>query len=244
MNLELIHGDCLEIMKSIPDNSIDMILCDLPYNETGNKWDFLINPKELWLHYERLIKENGCIALTGTFKFGVHLYQQAPHLYKYDWVWEKDNGTNAPNVNLQPFRIHEQVFIFGKGRVTNGTRIPMKYNPQKTEGKPYTQKSGRMSDNWKGGLGQVITNNIDGLRHPKTIQKIIRDKEKLHPTQKPVGLMEYLIKTYTNEGDTVLDNCMGSGTTGLACKNLNRDFIGIELDKEYFEIARKRINEP
>ena len=241
--MNLILGDCLEVMQTIPDKSVDAIICDLPYAETGNKWDFIIEPKQLWENYERIIKDDGCIALTGTFKFGVHLYQQAPHLYKYDWVWEKDNGTNAPNVNLQPFRIHEQVFIFGKGRVTNGTRVPMKYNPQKTEGKPYTQKSGKMSDNWKGGLGQVVTNNIDGLRHPKTIQKINRDKDKYHPTQKPVALMEYLVKTYTNQGDTVLDNCMGSGTTGVACKNLGRKFIGIEKDPIYFEIAKKRIED-
>jgi site-specific DNA-methyltransferase (adenine-specific) len=162
-------------------------------------------------------------------------------LYKYDWVWEKDNGTNAPNVNLQPFRIHENIYIFGKGRVTNGSRTPMKYFPQKTEGKPYCQKSGRVSDNWKGGLGNVVTNNESGLRHPKTIQKFNRDKGGLHPTQKPVALMEYLVKTYTNEGDTVLDNCMGSGSTGVACKNLNRNFIGIELDEKYFNIAKNRI---
>ena len=166
----------------------------------------------------------------------------APDLYKYEWVWEKDNGTNAPNVNLQPFRVHEYIFIFGKGRVTNGNRIPMKYYPQKTEGKPYKQKSGRMSENWKGGLNNIITDNKDGLRHPKTIQKFNRDRG-YHPTQKPVALLEYLIKTYTNEGDIVLDNCMGSGSTGVACVNTNRNFIGYELNEKYFEIAEKRINE-
>lgn len=238
----LYNDNCLNILPHIPDNSIDMILCDLPYAETGNKWDKMLDLKELFKQYERIIKEDGAIVLTGTFRFGVTLFNIAPHLYKYDWIWEKDNGTNAPNVNLQPFRIHEMVFIFGKGRVTNGTRTPMKYNPQKTEGKPYCQKSGRVSDNWKGGLGNVITNNESGLRHPKTIQKFIRDKGGFHPTQKPVKMMEYFIKTYTNEGDVVLDNCMGSGSTGVACKNLNRRFIGIELDKKYFDIAEKRIN--
>lgn len=240
--IDLKCGDCLELMKEIPDESVDMILCDLPYKETGNKWDKGIDLDSLFEQYRRIIKEDGCIALNGTFKFGVQLYNTAPDLYKYEWIWEKDNGTNAPNVNLQPFRIHEMVFIFGKGRVTNGTRTPMKYNPQKTEGKPYCQKSGRVSDNWKGGLGNVITNNESGLRHPKTIQKFIRDKGGFHPTQKPVKMMEYFIKTYTNEGDVVLDNCMGSGSTGVACKNLNRRFIGIELDKKYFDIANKRIN--
>lgn len=238
--IDLRQGDCLEIMKTIPDKSIDMILCDLPYKETGNKWDKNIDLEKLFNEYRRIIKDDGCIALNGTFKFGVQLYNVAPDLYKYDWIWKKENGTNAPNVNYQPFRVHEFIFIFGKGRVTNGTRIPMKYNPQKTEGKPYKQKSGRMSENWKGGLNNVVTDNRDGLRHPKTIQKFNRDKG-FHPTQKPVALLEYLIKTYTNEGDTVLDNCMGSGSTGVACKNTNRNFIGIELDWKYFDIARERL---
>ena len=240
--IDIRQGDCLELMKDIPDTSIDMILCDLPYQETGNKWDKFVNLEQLFNEYRRIIKDDGCIALNGTFKFGTHLMNIAPDLYKYEWVWEKDNGTNAPNVNLQPFRVHEYIFIFGKGRVTNGNRIPMKYYPQKTEGKPYKQKSGRMSENWKGGLNNIITDNKDGLRHPKTIQKFNRDRG-YHPTQKPVALLEYLIKTYTNEGDTVLDNCMGSGSTGVACVNTNRDFIGYELNEKYFKIAEKRINE-
>lgn len=243
MNINLMQGDCLELMKDIPDESIDLILCDLPYKETGNKWDKSFPLADVCKEYERIIKEDGAIVLTGTFRFGVQLFNLMPHLYKYDWVWEKDNGTNAPNVNYQPFRIHENIYVFGKGRVTNGTRIPMKYFPQKTEGKPYCQKSGRMSENWKGGLGTVVTENKDGKRHPKTIQKFIRDKGGYHPTQKPVALMEYLIKTYTNENDVVLDSCMGSGSTGVACFNTGRNFIGIELDPRYFEIAEKRIKE-
>ena len=240
--IDIRQGDCLELMKEIPDTSIDMVLCDLPYQETGNKWDKFVNLEQLFNEYRRIIKDDGCIALNGTFKFGTHLMNIAPDLYKYEWVWEKDNGTNAPNVNLQPFRVHEYIFIFGKGRVTNGNRIPMKYYPQKTKGKPYKQKSGRMSENWKGGLNNIITDNKDGLRHPKTIQKFNRDRG-YHPTQKPVALLEYLIKTYTNEGDTVLDNCMGSGSTGVACVNTNRNFIGYELNEKYFEIAEKRLNE-
>ena len=238
---KIIQGDCLEIMKDIPDESIDMILCDLPYKETGNKWDNkLINTKKLFKEYERIIKEDGAIVLTATMRFAIELITEGYHLYKYDWIWEKDNGTNAPNTPYQPFRIHEFVLIFGKGRVTNGTRLPMKYNPQKTKGEPYKQMSGKVSENWKGGLKNVITDNKDGLRHPKTIQRFNRDRG-LHPTQKPVALFEYLIKTYTNEGDLVLDNCTGSGTTGIACKNLNRKFIGIELDEKYFKIAEARI---
>lgn len=238
--IDLKCGDCLELMKEIPDESVDMILCDLPYKETGNKWDKGIDLDSLFEQYRRIIKEDGCIALNGTFKFGVQLYNTAPDLYKYEWIWEKDNGTNAPNVNLQPFRIHEFVFIFGKGRVTNGKRTPMKYFPQKTEGKPYKQKSGRISENWKGGLKNIVTNNESGLRHPKTIQKFNRDRG-FHPTQKPVEMLKYFIQTYTNEGDLVLDNCMGSGSTGVACKQLNRSFIGYELDKKYYEIAKNRI---
>lgn len=241
--IDLRNGDCLEVMKTIPDESIDLILCDLPYKETGNKWDKTFSLDIVCKEFERIIKTDGAIVLTGTFKFGVQLFNLMPHLYKYDWVWEKDNGTNAPNVNYQPFRIHENIYVFGKGRVTNGTRQPMKYFPQKTEGKPYCQKSGRMSDNWKGGLKNVITDNKDGLRHPKTIQKFNRDKEGYHPTQKPVALLEYLIKTYTNENDLVLDCCMGSGSTGVACMNTNRNFIGIELEEKYFKIAKERINE-
>ncbi len=241
MSVQLIYGDCIELLKTIPDKSIDMILCDLPYGETGNKWDKKFDYNKLFKEYERVITDAGAIVLNGTFKFGCFLYNIAPNLYKYDWVWEKDNGTNAPNVNYQPFRIHEFIFVFGKGRVTNGTKTPMNYYPQKTPGKPYCQKSGRMSENWKGGLGTVVTNNTSGLRHPKSIQKFTRDKDGLHPTQKPVALLEYLIKTYTIENDTVLDNCMGSGSTGIACLHTNRNFIGMELDKHYFYIAKERI---
>lgn len=237
----VICGDCLEVMPTISEKSVDMVLCDLPYGETGNKWDSVLDLKELFKQYERIIKDDGAIVLTGSFRFGVALYNAASHLYKYDWVWEKDNGTNAPNVNLQPFRIHEQVFVFGKGRVTNGKRTPMKYNPQKTEGKPYCQKSGRMSDNWKGGLQNVVTNNESGLRHPKTIQKFVRDKSSLHPTQKPIELFEYMIKTYTNEGDLVLDNCSGSGTTAIACMRTNRRFLCVEKEKKYYDISVERI---
>lgn len=233
-------GDCMELLKTIPDDSINMILCDLPYEETGNKWDKKIDLDELFNEYRRIIKENGCIALTGTLKFGIQLYNIASDLYKYEWIWEKDSGTNVPNVNYQPFRVHEYVFIFGKGRVTNGNRIPMKYYPQMTGGKPYIQISGNMSDNWKGGLGQVVTNNSGG-RYPKSIQRFNRDKDYYHPTQKPVSLLKFLIKSYTDENDTVLDNCMGSGSTGVACKSLKRNFIGFELDEKYFKIAKERI---
>lgn len=240
---KIYNMDCLGGMKMIPDESVDLILCDLPYMETGNSWDKLFPLDKVCNEFQRIIKEDGAIVLNGTFRFGVQLFNLMPHLYKYDWVWEKDNGTNAPNVNLQPFRIHEFVFVFGKGRVTNGKRTAMKYFPQKTEGKPYCQKSGRISENWKGGLNNIITNNKDGKRHPKTIQKFSRDKEKLHPTQKPVALLEFLIKTYTKEGDVVLDCCIGSGSTCVAAINTNRNYIGFENNEKYYEIAKKRILE-
>lgn len=242
--ISLYNDDCMKVLDTLIEKGIqvDFVFADLPYNETGNKWDNKIDHKLMFEKLCKICKDEAAMAFTGTFRFGVDLFNAAPELYKYDWVWEKDNGTNAPNVNLQPFRVHENIYIFGKGRVTNGKRTPMKYNPQKTEGKPYTQKSGRMSENWKGGLGTVITNNESGLRHPKTIQKWVRDKG-LHPTQKPLAMLEYLIKTYTNPGDTVLDFTMGSGTTGNACVNTDRDFIGVELDKKYFDIASNRIKD-
>lgn len=241
--VKLFHCDCMEILDKIKDESINMILCDLPYGggTTGNKWDKGLDLQELFKQYRRIIKEDGCIALNGTFKFGVELYEAASDLYKYDLIWEKDNGTNAPNVNYQPFRIHEYVFIFGKGRVTNGTKTPMKYNPQKTDGRPYKQKSGRMSENWKGGLNTIVTDNPTGQRHPKTIQYFCRDKGVAHPTAKPVALCEWLIKTYTDEDDVVLDNCMGSGSTGVAAVRTHRKFIGVEREEKYFKIAEERI---
>lgn len=243
-DIYLYNDDCFNILPQIPDESINLILCDLPYAETGNSWDKQpINLEELFKQYRRIIKEDGCIALTGTFKFGVQLYNIASDLYKYDWVWEKDNGTNAASVNYQPFRVHEFVFIFGKGRVSPGNRIPMKYHPQKTQGTPYSQTSGRMSTNWHGGLGSVMTVNEDGKRHPRTVQFFNRDKDGFHPTQKPVDMLEYFIQTYTDEGDVVLDNCMGSGSTGVAAVKCGRKFIGIEKEKEYFDIAQRRIKE-
>lgn len=235
--------DAVELLKGIENDSANMVLVDLPYEETGNQWDSILDLKEFFNQCRRILKEDGCIALTGTLRFGVKLIQEAGDLYKYDWIWAKDNGTNAPNTPYQPFRVHEFVFIFGKGRVTNGTRIPMKYNPQKTQGEPYKQKSGKMSENWKGGLKNIVTDNQTGERHPLTIQYFQRDKDKLHPTQKPVALFEYLIKTYTNEGDLVIDCCAGSGTTAVACKNTNRSFICGDINKEYCDIANSRLNQ-
>lgn len=242
---KIYNNDCLEIMREIDNKSIDIVLCDLPYSETGNKWDFPINPTALWIEYERIIKDSGAIVLTGTFRFGTQLFSQAKHLYKYDLIWEKENGTNVVAANHQPLRVHEYIFIFGKRAVTYTPRGEyMKYNPQKTAGKPYKCVSGRQSENWKGGqVSGFETNNESGLRHPKTIIKFNRDKNKLHPTQKPVSLFEYLIKTYTDENDLVLDNAAGSFTTAIAAENTKRNWICIEKEEKYCEIGRKRIDD-
>ena len=238
----LVNGNCLDILPKIGDQSVNLIYTDPPYKETGNKWDNkLVDTVELFRHYERIIKEDGCIAVHCTMKYACELINAAKHLYKYDWIWEKDNGTNVPNVNQQPFRVHEYILIFGKGRVTHGKRTPMKYFPQKTKGDPYTQKSGRISENWKGGLSNIVTENT-GDRHPKTVQKHTRERG-YHPTQKPVSLADLIINSYTEEGDVVLDTFMGSGSSGVSAKKNNRNYIGIEINKEYYDIAKRRIDE-
>jgi len=244
------QGDCLEVMKGIEDKSIDMILCDLPYGTTPASWDTHINMFELWMNYERIIKDDGAIVLTSQQPFTSLLISSNIKLYKYNWIWEKDNGTNFLNSKFQPLKITEDICVFGKAAtsfVKNGLTI--KYNPQFTEGKPYTIKSGNQKENsavvrgGKGGREDVggFETVSDGKRYPKNLIKFCRDKEKLHPTQKPVALFEYLIKTYTNEGDLVLDNCAGSGTTGVACKNTNRNFILIEQDEKYCEVIKERV---
>ena len=234
MNINLLHGDCLELMKDIPDGSVDMILCDLPYGVTRNKWDSVIPLDELWEHYKRVIKDNGAIALTAQTPFDKVLGVSNLDMLKYEWVWQKESGTGFLNAKKMPLKGHENILVFYKK--------PPTYNPQMRTGfKAYEIKKGHHGTNYGDDKGATSVSN--GERYPLTIVKFTRDKDKLHPTQKPVALFEYLIKTYTNEGDTVLDNCMGSGTTGVACKNLNRNFIGIELDDEYFEIAKRRISE-
>lgn len=230
--IEIKQGDCLELMKDIPDGSIDMILCDLPYGTTKNKWDSIIPLDRLWEQYERIIKDNGCIALFAQTPFDKVLGVSNLKLLKYEWIWGKDNGTGFLNAKKMPLKIHENILIFYKN-------TPI-YNPQMRKGfKPYSQKSGRGSSNY-GEQIRVITEN-NGDRYPIDIIQFKRDKNKLHPTQKPVSLLEYLIKTYTKEGETVLDNCMGSGSTGVACQNTNRNFIGFELDEKYFNIAKERL---
>ena len=233
---ELWHGDCLELMKNIPDGSVDLVLCDLPYGTTRNKWDCIIPLDRLWEQYKRIIKENGCIALFSQTPFDKILGVSNIEWMKYEWIWEKDNSTGFLNANKMPLKKTENILMFYKK--------PPTYNPQKTAGKPYVckQKSGSSNWNYNQNQGGHITVN-NGDRYPTNILRFNRDKNKLHPTQKPVALLEYFIKTYTNENDIVLDNCMGSGSCGVACVNTNRRFIGIELDDGYFEIAKKRIEE-
>ncbi len=230
--IDLHLGDCLEVMKQIPDKSVDAIICDLPYGTTSNKWDSIIPLNLLWDQYKRICK--GAIVLTAQTPFDKVLGCSNIKMLKYEWIWVKENGTGFLNAKKAPLKNHENVLVFYEKQPT--------YSPQMRTGfKPYTQKAGRASLNYRPQIGNVITES-NGDRYPLSVIEFKRDKDKVHPTQKPVALMEYLIKTYTNEGDTILDNCMGSGTTGVACKNLNRNFIGIEQDPSYFEIAKGRIN--
>ncbi|MCB0496283.1 MAG: site-specific DNA-methyltransferase [Cyclobacteriaceae bacterium] len=240
-NIELIQGDCLEKMKDIPDESIDMILCDLPYGTTKCKWDTVIPFDSLWKLYKRCIKSGGVICLFGAEPFSSYLRLSNIKMYRYDLIWNKQKGSNPLLVKKRPMSSHENISIFYDKFGT--------YNPQLSEGKSYkaprtggTHTNSIVGNNKK--QGDFKQKDNEGFRYPLSILPYsIHCGSKLHPTQKPLLLCEHLIKTYTNEGDTVLDNCMGSGTTGVACKNLNRNFIGIELDPEYFKIADKRINE-
>lgn len=232
--IKLEHGDCLKLMKSIPNKSIDLILADLPYGITHTKWDSVIPLKPLWQQYKRIIKDHGCIALFGSEPFSSNLRMSNLKMYRYDWVWDKITPTQFLNAYRRPMARHEMISIFYKHLPT--------YNPQKTKGKPYHSISGADSSLYNGCHSQYHTNNT-GLRLPVDVIKFKNKnfKKRLHPTQKPVPLLKYLIKTYTNKKDLVLDNCMGSGSTGVAAKELHRNFIGMELNDHYFKIAKKRI---
>ena len=232
--IQLIHGDCLEEMKKIPDGSIDMVLTDPPYGTTQNKWDSVIDLNLMWTELNRIVKDDGAVVMTAQQPFTSHLIMSNPKNFKYCWTWVKEAGTGFLNAKKYPLKDNEDVVVF--------CRKPHIYNPQMREGKPYTCKKGGGTDNYNKDSKENIVTKNNGNRYPLTTIHFARDKGKVHPTQKPVALMEYLIKTYTNDNETVLDFTMGSGTTGVACKNLNRDFIGIELDKTYFNIAKERID--
>ena len=231
--INLMQGDCLERMKEIPDGSVDMILTDPPYGTTACKWDSIIPLEPMWEQLKRIIKPNGAIVMTASQPFTTTLIASNMKMFKYCWVWDKKVGTGFLNAKRQPLRCCEDVVVFYKK--------PPTYTPQMRLGfKPYECKQGATkTQNY--GKQTGATTVSDGSRYPLNLVSFNRDGSKQHPTQKPVALMEYLIKTYTNENETVLDFTMGSGSTGVACVNTNRDFIGIELDETYFNIAKQRI---
>lgn len=245
MNITLYYGDCLEKMNYIPDKSIDLILCDLPYDTSACKWDSVIPFDKLWSQYKRIITDSGVIALFGSEPFSSICRTSNLEMYKYDWKWEKPNGANFLNFKYQPAKVHEDIMIFAKMASSYSKNGNMNYFPIMEIGKTYKQGSEKQrlpkgNATVRSPIIQVVTEN-HGTRYPRSIVRFPLDKEKLHPTQKPVALLEYLIKTYTKENNTVLDNCMGSGSTGIACLNTNRNFIGIELSEEYHNLATARI---
>lgn len=240
MSKILLQGDCLELMKEIKDKSIDMVLCDLPYGTTKCKWDTPINLNLLWQEYNRIIKNHGVILLFAQTPFDKILGCSNLSMLRYEWIWEKTQATGHLNANKMPMKAHENILVFYKHLPT--------YNPQKTNGHEpihsYTKYiSTQNNTELYGRMNKEISGGGATDRYPRSIITFSSDKQicHLHPTQKPTNLLEYLIKTYTNENDWVLDNCMGSGSTGVACINTNRNFIGIELDKNYFKIAKERI---
>jgi DNA modification methylase len=239
--IEILLGDCLELMKDIPNGSIDMILCDLPYGTTACKWDTIIPFEPLWEQYERIIKPNGAIVLTASQPFTSALVMSNPKSFKYEWIWDKCQCTNFYNAKKQPLKRHESILVFN-------TNI---YFPQKEKIKDNDyryRKNGRNSPIKQGGVyGNIKQKNRveTGERYPNSILKISNTNAmgKNHPTEKSIILFEYLIKTYTNEGDLVLDNTAGSGTTAIACLNTNRQFIVMEKEQKYYDIILKRVGD-
>jgi len=230
----LFQGDCLDIMPLIPDKSVQLILADLPYGTTACKWDSIIDLDLLWKQYKRIIKDNGAIVLTASQPFTAKLISSNYEMFRYEWIWEKTLFSNFALVKKQPAKLHENILVFYK-------KQPI-YNPQMQYGKPYTDKPRKRTMgviNDAIGIKKAIDNK--GERYPSSVQKYSNGNNKTeHPTQKPLDLMKYLISTYSNENDMVLDNTMGSGTTCLAAKELNRKFIGIEKEANYYEIACQR----
>jgi DNA modification methylase len=233
---KIIHGDCLEVMKSIEDKSIDLILCDLPFGKTNCVWDIIISFESLWDQYNRIIKNNRPIVLFGVEPFSSLLRISNLKNFKYDWVWDKIKGTGFLNAKKQPMRNHEIISVFYKDQCL--------YNPQKTTNH-INKKSFKRKELQSEVYGKITKDSLyeSTDRYPRSILIFSTDTQKIsiHPTQKPVALFEYLIKTYTNEGGLVLDNCSGSGTAGIAAINTNRNFILIEKDEEYFNMSSKRI---
>lgn len=235
-DVRLMYGDCLELMPILEPKSVDLILCDLPFGTSKNKWDCIIPFEPMWEEYERLLKPKGNIVLFGTGLFAFKLALSNERLFRYEMVWKKSKCGSPFTAKYMPMKKHELILVFGESAAY--------YEPQMEEGKPYHRKNAQYSTNNFGfGLKNLVIEN-DGTRHPSTVldfpQKW-RRQDQVHPTQKPVELIEFLIKSYCPENGTVLDNCMGSGTTGIGCVNTNRQFIGMELDENYFKIAEERI---
>lgn len=238
---KIICGDCLEVMREIPDKSIDMILCDLPYGTTACKWDTVIPFEPLWKQYKRIIKDNGAIVLTASQPFTSALVMSNIAMFKYEWIWEKSKATDFINANYRTMKKHENILVYSKGGAAPGCKIRMPYNPQGLivkESKKVRKGSLGIGRDRVSQQGEYISKAIN---YPTSILGFANEGKTAHPTQKPVALFEYLIRTYTNEGDTVLDNCIGSGTTAIAALNTGRLFIGIEKEEKYCEIARQRV---
>ena len=237
------HGDCLELMAQIPDGSVDMVLCDLPYGTTACKWDSVIPFEPLWAQYKRIIKRNGAIVLTASQPFTSALVMSNVGMFRYQWVWESNRAPNFVFGNKQPLKKHEDVCVFYEKQPTY---VPQKSaNPKGIEKRslyaPGATVTGLEVNPGAPAKAKFGANYEPEKLLPKSVVYFPKEHKPVHPTQKPVALMEYLIRTYTNEGETVLDNCMGSGTTGVACVNTGRNFIGIEKDDKYFAIAKQRI---
>ena len=232
---KIYNMDCLEGMKFIPDKSIDMILCDLPYGMTACKWDTVIPFDELWKRYNRIIKDNGAIVLFSRQPFTSQLIISNLKMYRYELIWQKEQATNVLHIKKQFGQATENIEVFYKHQPT--------YNPQMVKTDKPVKSNGGNSSRTYNNQTFIGSDEVRYEKYPLNVLTFKRDKTVLHPTQKPVALFEYLIKTYTNEGETVLDNCMGSGTTAIACMNSKRNYIGFELDKKYFDIANKRIED-
>ena len=240
---KIYNNDCIgeNGMCLIDDKSVDCIICDLPYGATMAKWDKIINQELLWKEYRRIIKEKGAIVLTSSQPFSSLLVYKNNDIYKHSWIWEKNNSADYANANCRPMKIHEDILVFSFASDVAPGKIKMKYNPQDLIVCNKINKRGRNSET----TGHFNENEYiqKYTNYPRTILKFDLDKKKIHSTQKPVALFEYLIKTYTNEDDLILDNCMGSFTTAVACINTKRNFIGFELDEKYYELGQKRLEE-
>ena len=244
-SLWLMQGDCLERMKEIPDNSVDMILCDLPYGTTACKWDTVIPFEPLWLQYRRVIKPGAAIVLTASQPFTSALVMSNPKEFRHEWIWIKNRGSNFANTVREPMKEHESILVFSSGKWTYNRQMQQRAESGLARAQYEVEHNNQDREAYRKFEGRE-RHSIGELRVPSSWQKfnIAAGAEKTkHPTQKPVSLMEYMIRTYSNEGNIILDNCMGSGTTGIACMKLNRAFIGIELDEDYFEIGKNRISE-